>query len=199
MPILRLMPPEMQAVVVRAIAATERLRREDAEAAATTIAGELGLKQLEARLHARSIISPEQERKLAWGNIEELISKRATPHDIAEAIRNRLQTKFDADELKESWLTLTGADPMSFVRIFCALPFLPDGQTDPAARPILESCVQRLMHEKYAATYAKVLTTLRNMFKARADGPALLNFIALVKWVDPEAAAKLGRDIGMTA
>ena len=55
------------------------------------------------------------------------------------------------------------------------------------------------MHEKYAATYAKVLTTLRNMFKARADGPALLNFIALVKWVDPEAAAKLGRDIGMTA
>ena len=88
---------------------------------------------------------------------------------------------------------------MSFVRIFCALPFLPDGQTDPAARPLLETYVQRLMHEKYAATYAKVLTTLRNMFKARADGPALMNFIALVKWIDPEAAAKLGRDIGMTA
>jgi hypothetical protein len=198
LPILRLIPPEMQGVIVRAIAATERLRREDSEAAAKAIAGELGLKQLEDRLNASSILSVEQERKIAWGNIEELISRRSTPHDIAAAFRNRLQTRFDADELKQSWLTLTGTDPMSFVRIFCALPFLPDGQTDPAARPILESYVQRLMHEKYAATYAKVLTTLRNMFKARADGPALMNFIALVKWIDPEAAAKLGRDIGMT-
>jgi hypothetical protein len=198
LPILRLIPPDMQAVVVRAIAATERLRREDAEAAAKAIASELGLKQLEDRLNARSILSAEQERKIAWGNIEELITRRAVPHDIAAAFRSRLQTRFDADEVKQSWLTLTGTDPMSFVRIFCALPFLPDGQTDPAARPILESYVQRLMHEKYAATYAKVLTTLRNMFKAKADGPALMNFIALVKWIDPEAAAKLGRDIGMT-
>jgi len=198
LPILRLIPPDMQAVVVRAIAATERLRWEDAEAAAKAIASELGLKQLEDRLNARSILSAEQERKIAWGNIEELITRRAVPHDIAAAFRSRLQTRFDADELKQSWLTLTGTDPMSFVRIFCALPFLPDGQTDPAARPILESYVQRLMHEKYAATYAKVLTTLRNMFKARADGPALMNFIALVKWIDPEAAAKLGKDIGMT-
>ncbi len=199
LPVLRLIPPDMQAVVVRAIAATERLRREDAEAVGKTIAGELGLKNLEARLHASSILSAEQERKIAWGNIEELITRRAVPHDIAAAFRSRLQTRFDADELKQSWLTLTGTDPMSFVRIFCALPFLPDGQTDPTARPILESYVQRLMHEKYAATYAKILTTLRNMFKARADGPALVNFIALVKWIDPEAAAKLGRDIGMTA
>jgi len=37
------------------------------------------------------------------------------------------------------------------------------------------------------------------MFKARADGPALVNFIALVKWIDPEAAAKLTKDIGMPA
>jgi hypothetical protein len=198
LPILRLIPPDMQAVIIRAIAATERLRREDAEAVGKAIASELGLKQLEDRLNVRSILSAEQERKIAWGNIEELITRRAVPHDIAAAFRNRLQTRFDADELKQSWLTLTGTDPMSFVRIFCALPFLPDGQTDPAARPILESYVQRLMHEKYAATYAKVLTTLRNMFKARADGPALMNFIALVKWIDPEAAAKLGRDIGMT-
>ena len=122
-----------------------------------------------------------------------MITKRATPHDIAAAIRARLHARFDDDEVKQSWLTLTGTDPMSFVRIFCALPYLPDGQTDPAARPILETYVHRLMHEKYAATYAKVLTTLRNMFKAKADGPALMNFIALVKWIDTEAAAKLGQ------
>ncbi len=199
LPILRLIPQDMQIVIISAIIATERLRREDAEAVGKAITKELGLKNLEERLNTRSVFSAEQERKIAWGNIEELITKRATPHEIAAAFRNRLQTRFDADELKQSWLTLTGTDPMSFVRIFCALPYLPDGQTDPAARPILESYVQRLTHDKYAATYAKVLTTLRNMFKAKADGPALVNFIALVKWIDPEAAAKLGRDIGMTA
>ena len=198
LPTLRLIPQEMQIVIVRAIAATERLRREDAENVAKAIARELGLKDLEDRLNAKSIVTPEQERKMAWGNIEEMFSKRAAPHDIAAAIRDRLHSKFDADELKQSWLTLTGTDPMSFIRIFCLLPYLPDGKTDLTIRPALESYIQRLMHEKYAATYAKVLTTLRNMFKAKADGPVLVNFIALVKWVDAGAAARLAGEIGMT-
>jgi hypothetical protein len=198
LPTLRLIPREMQIVIVRAIAATERLRREDAENVAKAIARELGLKDLEDRLNAKSIVTPEQERKMAWGNIEEMFSKRAAPHDIAAAIRDRLHAKFDADELKQSWLTLTGTDPMSFIRIFCLLPYLPDGKTDLTIRPALESYIQRLMHEKYAATYAKVLTTLRNMFKAKADGPVLVNFIALVKWVDAGAAARLAVEIGMS-
>ena len=199
LPILRLIPQDMQIVVVRAIASTERLRREDAENVAKALAKELGLKDLEDRLIAKSIVSPEQERKMVWTAIEDLIASRATPGDIAAAIRNRLHDKYDADELKQSWLTMTGTDPMSFIRIFCLLPYLPDGQTDLTVRPVLESFVQRLLHEKYAATYAKILTTLRNMFKARADGPALVNFIALVKWIDPEAEAKLAKDIGMPA
>jgi hypothetical protein len=199
LPILRLIPQDMQIVVVRAIASTERLRREDAENVARALAKELGLKDLEDRLIAKSIVSPEQERKMVWATIEDLIASRATPGDIAAAIRNRLHDKYDADELKQSWLTMTGTDPMSFIRIFCLLPYLPDGKTDLTVRPVLESFVQRLLHEKYAATYAKVLTTLRNMFKARADGPALVNFIALVKWIDPEAAARLAKDIGMPA
>ena len=71
------------------------------------------------------------------------------------------------------------------------MPYLPDGQTDLTVRPVLESYIQRLLHEKYAATHAKILITLRNMFRARANGPALVNFIALVKWIDPEAAARI--------
>jgi hypothetical protein len=197
LPILRLIPQEMQIIIVRAIAASERLRRADAEAVAKAVAHELGLKELEDRLNAKSIVSPDQERKMAWIGIEDLIAHRATPGDIAAAIRKRLHAKFDADELKQSWLTLTGTDPMSFIRIFCLLPYLPDGKTDLTIRPALESYIQRLMHEKYAATYAKLLTTLRSMFKAKADGPALVNFIALVKWIDAEAAAKLAKDIGM--
>ena len=155
------------------------------------------MKDLEERLNAKAIVSPEQERKLAWVGIEDLIASRSTPGDVAAAIRNRLHARYDADEVKQSWLTLTGTDPMSFIRIFCLLPYLPDGKTDLTIRPVLESYVQRLLHEKYAATYAKVLTTLRNMFKARADGPVLVNFIALVKWIDPEAAGRLAKDIGM--
>jgi hypothetical protein len=56
-----------------------------------------------------------------------------------------------------------------------------------------------LTHEKYAAIYAKVLNALKNLFKVKADSPALVNFIALTKWVDPAAAQKIATDIGMVA
>ena len=29
---------------------------------------------------------------------------------------------------------LTGGDPMVFIRIFCLMPYFPDGHTDPMAR-----------------------------------------------------------------
>jgi hypothetical protein len=105
--------------------------------------------------------------------------------------------KYEADEIKQSWVTLTEADPISFIRVFCQLPYLPDGTTDPVARAIMETYVTRLTHEKYAATYSRVVNSLKNMYKANPASPTLLNFIALVKWVDPEAANKLGMDIGM--
>ena len=88
---------------------------------------------------------------------------------------------------------------MALVRVFCLLPYLPDGQTDPIARAVLESYATRLTHEKYAATYTKVVGALRNLFKVKADSPTLVNFIALVKWVDTDAAVRLARDIGMGA
>jgi hypothetical protein len=53
------------------------------------------------------------------------------------------------------------------------------------------------MHEKYAATYQKVLNSLKTMFAAKPDGPTLLNFMALVRWGSPEAANKLCVEIGM--
>ena len=85
------------------------------------------------------------------------------------------------------------------IRTFCQLPYLPDGRTDSIARPVLESYVSRLMHEKYAATYTKVMNSLKNVFKAKADSPTLLTFLALVKWVDAEAENRLSVDIGMRA
>jgi hypothetical protein len=63
----------------------------------------------------------------------------------------------------------------------------------------METYVSRLTHEKYAATYNKVMNSLKNMFKANPQSPTLLNFVALVKWVDAEAAHKLSTDIGMLA
>jgi hypothetical protein len=94
---------------------------------------------------------------------------------------------------------LIEAEPMLLVRIFCQLPYLPDGQTDPIAQAVMESYISRLMHEKYADTYAKVVHALKNLFKVKSDSPALVNFIALVKWVNAEAAAKLSQDVGMAA
>jgi hypothetical protein len=65
------------------------------------------------------------------------------------------------------------------------------------ARAIMETYVSRLMHEKYASTYHKVLNSLRNMHKANPHSPTLLNFIALTKWVDSEAANRISADVGI--
>jgi len=61
----------------------------------------------------------------------------------------------------------------------------------------METYVTRLTHEKYASVYNKVMNSLRNMYKANPHSPTLVNFLALVKWVDPAAATKLNTDIGM--
>ena len=45
--------------------------------------------------------------------------------------------------------------------------------------------------------YNKVVNSLRNMHRHNPSSPTLVNFLALVKWVDPEAANKLNADIGM--
>ena len=181
---------------MRAILNTERLRREDAEALGKALIQQLGLPELPAK--SEGGISSEKTQMNAWDIIKELIAGRASPNEITEAIRKQLHAKYDADEVKHSWLILSESDPMTLVRVFCLLPYLPDGQTDPVARAVLESYANRLTHEKYAATYAKVIHALRNLFKVKADSPALVNFIALVKWVDPDSAAKIAKDIGMT-
>jgi len=155
------------------------------------------MKGIEEELKAQAAISPEQERQLAWARIQENISRRTEPAAIANAIRDRLNAKYDSDEVKQSWIALTEADPISLIRIFCQLPYLASGKTDPIARPVMETYVTRLTHEKYAATYHKIVNSLKNMFHAKADSPTLVNFMALVRWVSPEAADKLCADVGM--
>jgi hypothetical protein len=175
------------------------MKRVDAELLGRAVGAELGLKGLEEEVRAQAAISPEVERQLAWDKVKELIVRRAEPAQIATAIRDRLHAKYDGDELRQSWITLNESEPILFIRVFCQLPYLADGQTDPIARAVLESFVTRLTHEKYAATYAKVITSLKNMFKAKPDSPMLLNFVALVKWVDADSARKISGEIGLPA
>ena len=193
--VFRLVPDGRHQKIVEAILATDRLRKADAEILGKTVAKELGLPELPAT--GAAALSPEKEQQLVWERIKELIASRASPSEITAAIRSRLHAKYDSDEVKMSWLTLTESDAMTLVRVFCLMPYLPDGQTDPIARAILESYATRLTHEKYAATYTKVVGALRNLFKVKADSPTLVNFITLVKWVDVESAARLAKDIGM--
>ena len=195
--VMKLFNPHMQQAVIRAIAATDRLRKEDAEKLGKAVAAELGLKEMLDRWNEQSTLSPERERQLAWDHIKDMISGRATPNEIIATIRKRLHGCYDADEVKACWLVLTESDPMIFVRVFCLFPYLPEGQADPLARPILETFVTRLTHEKYAAVYAKTVHALKNLFKVKADSPALVNFIALVRWVDAAAAEKISKDVGL--
>ncbi len=195
--VLRLLPPEGQRRVAKAIISYDRLRKADAEALGKELAAGLNLKGLEAEANPQEALSPEMERQLAWAKIKELIAQRSDAATVANVFRDRLHAKYDTDEIRQSWITLTEADPMSLIRIFCQLPFRADGKTDPIARTVMETYVTRLTHEKYAGTYNKVLTSLRNMFHAKPDSPTLLNFVALVKWADPETVNKLCADVGM--
>ncbi len=197
--ILRLIPSDAQRLVARGVMASDRMRREEAEALGRTLGQELNLTRLEGEVKATAAVAPEVERQLAWDQVKELIERRAEPAVIASAIRDRLHARYDADEVKQSWLILIEADVISLIRTFCQLPYLADGSTDPIVRAVMETYVTRLTHVKYGVTYSKVVNSLKNMFKAKPDSPTLLNFISLVKWVDAEAAHKLSVDIGLSA
>jgi hypothetical protein len=194
-PILRLLSPQMERRVIRTISSTDRMRKDQAEALAKALCAQLGLGELEQA--KPEDVPPEVERQLAWGKIKDLIARRSDPVAIAAAFRDRLRHKYDADELRQSWITLTESDPLALIRIFCSLPYLEDGRTDPIARTVMETYITRLTHEKYATTYRKVITSLKNLYHAKADSPTLMNFLALTRWVDPESAAKIMRDTGM--
>jgi hypothetical protein len=196
-PVVRLIKPDMQRLVVFGIIDSDRLRKEEAEALGKAVGKALNVAGLDAPRKGATAITPELERQLAWEKVKELIITRAEPGMIAAAIRQRLHVKYDADEMKQSWVTLTEAPPITLIHVFCQLPYLPDGSTDPVARAVMETYVTRLTHEKYAAVYNKVVNSLRNMHRNNPTSPSLVNFLALVKWVDPTAAHKLNADIGM--
>jgi hypothetical protein len=195
--VLKLFNQHMQKSCIRAITATDRIRKEEAENLGKAVAKELGLQEIVTKITEQTTISPEKERENAWNHIKDLIASRAAPNEIIAAVRKRMHGNYDADEVKACWLTLTDTDPLVFVRVFCLLPYLPDGQTDPLARAVLETFVTRLTHEKYADVYTRTIQALQNIHKVKADSPVLVNFVSLVKWVDPHAAEKISKDIGM--
>ncbi len=196
--LLRLVPPPAQRHFVRSLMSCDRLRKSESDALGRAVAATVGLKGLDEELKSHApAVSPEMERQLAWGKIKDQIRNRTDPAAVAAVIRERLNAKYDAEEIRQSWITLISADPMSLIKIFCHVPYRADGKTDAIARPVIETYVSRLTHEKYAATYKKVVNSLKNMFHAKPDSSTLQNFLALVRWVNPDAAGKLSADIGM--
>lgn len=195
--LLRLLSPELQLLILKHILRAERLPRELATALAKGLAADLQISAPleEAKTEPGDPVLAERQR--AWARIKDLIAQRADPGAIAAAIRDRLRAKYDADEIKQSWVTLIEADPLSLVKVFSHIPYLEDGRTDPMARTIIDIHVSRLTHDKYAGIYRKVVNTLKSMHAARPDNPTLQTFLGLVKWVNPDAAAKLYADVGI--
>jgi hypothetical protein len=195
--ILRLVDPEVQRLTLKAILRSDKIRKDEATTLIRAAGAELGLKEIPEAAKGQEGVSLEIERQIAWANIAALIARRNEASVVAAAIRDRLNARYDAEEIRQSWVTLIEADAISLIRIFCQVPYLANGKTDPIARTVMETYVTRLTHEKYAATYTKVVNSLRNMFAVKPDSPVLLNFMGLVKWVSPEAATKLAMDVGM--
>jgi hypothetical protein len=193
--LLRLVNPDMQRLVVKLVMGCDRIRKEEAEALGKAVAAELGLKLVSAE--AQKADPLENERQRAWARIKELVARRGDATTIAAAIRDRLNAKYDADEIRQSWLALIEADSIGLIRIFCQIPYRPDGQTEAIALPVIETYVSRLTHQKYAPIYHRVVNSLKSMFHAKPDNPTLLTFMALVRWANPEAANRLCADVGM--
>jgi hypothetical protein len=195
--VIRLTPPDMQRLLIGAIMSSDRRSRAELTELGRAVARELGLKDIEEQHKAATTMPPEMERRMAWEEVKNLILSREDATVVAAAIRNRLHTKYDVDEVKESWLALIEADAVSFMRIFCQLPYLPNGKTDPIAHAVMQAYLGRMLHEKYAASYGKILTSLRNMFRANPNSPTLTSFLAMVKWADAEAGQRIGTDVGL--
>ena len=121
--IIRLLPQETQRIVVLGIMSSDRLRTSEAEALARSLAVALGMKGLDEQIKAQVAVSPEVERQLAWAKVKDFINRRQEPGVIAGAIRDRLHAKYDADEIKESWMALIEAEPISLIRVFCQIPY----------------------------------------------------------------------------
>jgi len=194
--LLRLIRPEMQQLFTQLVRSTDRLSRPEAETLSKSLRSELGLAVLEPET-ATPAAGPVKPQ--AWESVKELMASRADPTAIAAAIRDRLHHKYDADELKQSWLILIEGDVLTLIKTFCQIPYLPDGTTDAIARNVLETYVVRLTHEKYATTYNKVVNSLKNMVQANPGNAIPFNFVTLVKWVDPEAAKKLSAEAHIPA
>jgi hypothetical protein len=195
--VLKLVNPEMQLRVIQTLFDTDRLTKDKADQLGKAVATALELK-LPEKPKGQALDAAQLEGQRAWTRVKELIAGRADAATVAGAIRDRLNVKYDSDEIRQSWLTLIEADTISFIRIFCQMPYRSNGTTDPIARAVIETYVTRLTHEKYASTYHKVVNSLKTMYAAKPDNPTLTNFTALVKWVSPEAATKLAADIGMS-
>src|ERR1019366_997022 len=119
--VLRLIHPNHQKPILRAIMSSDRLRKDETEALGKAVGAQLGVKGLEDPVRSQAALSPEMERSLAWEKIKQLISQRVETAAIAAAVRDRLHTKYDADELKQSWLTLIEVEPISLIRVFCQI------------------------------------------------------------------------------
>lgn len=197
--VVRLIHPSLQKLVAKTLLRSDRLRRGDADKLGHELGAALGIEGLAKEAQAQTSLTPEVERQMAWNKIKDLMSRRTDAAAVAAAFRDRLHAKYDADEIRQSWIVLAETDPISLIRIICQIPYLPNGKTDPIARTVLEIYVARLTHEKYAAAYQKVINSLKNMYHAKHDSPTLLNFLALVRWTSPEAADQLQAAIGMPA
>jgi hypothetical protein len=195
--VFRLVKPELQRLVVRSIMRSDKMRKQDAEALGKSIGAALGLQGVDELAKAPQSLPVEVERQLAWDKVKDLIAHRTDATAVAAAIRERLNAKYDADEIRQSWITLTEADPMALIKIFCQLPYLANGKTDSIARTVMEAYVSRLTHEKYAPTYHKIVNSLKTIYHAKPDSPTFLNFIALVRWASSEAATRLCADVGV--
>ena len=95
-PLVRLIKPEMQRMVVFGIIDSDRLRKEDAESLGKAVGKALNVAGLDAPRKGGTTLTPELDRQLAWEKVKEMILGRADAAAIATAVRNRLHAHYES-------------------------------------------------------------------------------------------------------
>src|SRR6185503_3510648 len=113
---------DVQLRVIQTLFDTDRMTKDKADQLGKAVAAALELK-LPEKPKGQLADSDQIASQRAWTRVKELIAGRADAATVAGAIRDRLNVKYDSDEVRQSWLTLIEADSISFIRIFCQMPY----------------------------------------------------------------------------
>ena len=108
--VLRLVGPEAQRAIVKALLRFDWIGHDEGDTLAG-VATDLGLQGLVEEVKAQASVSPEVQCNNNVDKVKQMLAARRRRHHDSRRRPARLNAKYDSDEIRQSWITLTESDP----------------------------------------------------------------------------------------